>query len=209
MAGVVCLPFGNVVALGVRCVLGQPRAGAVRGVVRPVGGVWRYRGQRGWLAGWIGWAMDQNRHSGRSAAQTRNPCPVERDWIPAVAGMTIWLGGLCQRSGVGWLARLVWRWIKTVIPGGAERKPGIHTLLQETGLPPPLSRGQALRELCLEGMLSVSCSAVRGSIQCCLCCFGPGHHHPIWSAQSFPRQDALPVHSHKHRHLPSRHWQPG
>ncbi len=102
MAGVVCLPFGNVVALGVRCVLGQPRAGAVRGVVRPVGGVWRYRGQRGWLAGWIGWAMDQNRHSGRSAAQTRNPCPVERDWIPAVAGMTIWLGVLCQRSGVGW-----------------------------------------------------------------------------------------------------------
>ncbi|WP_417834938.1 hypothetical protein, partial [Thalassospira xiamenensis] len=62
-------------------------------------------GRGGWLAGWIGLAMDQNRHSGRSAAQTRNPCPVERDWIPAVAGMTIWLGMLCQRSGVGW-----WEW---------------------------------------------------------------------------------------------------
>jgi hypothetical protein len=72
MAGFVCLPFGNAVALGVRCVLGQPRASVVRGnVVRPVGGVWRCRGQRGWLAGGIGLAIDQNRHSGRNEAQRR------------------------------------------------------------------------------------------------------------------------------------------
>jgi hypothetical protein len=41
--------------------------------------------------------MDQNRHSGRSGAQTRNSYPIERDWIPAVVGMMIWLGMLCQQ----------------------------------------------------------------------------------------------------------------
>jgi len=35
-----------------------------------------------------------------------------------------------------WLAGLVWRWIKTVIPGEAQRRPGIHTPLKETGFPP-------------------------------------------------------------------------
>jgi hypothetical protein len=159
MAGFVCLPFGNVVALGVRCVLGQPRAGAVRGVVRPVGGVWRYRGQRGWLAGWIGLAIDQSRHSGRSAAQTRNPCPVERDWIPAVAGMTIWLGGLCQRSGVGWLAGLALAIDHNRHSGRGRAQTRNPCPVAGDGIAAPLSRGQALRELCLEGMLSVSCSA--------------------------------------------------
>ncbi|KEO58248.1 hypothetical protein SMB34_14365 [Thalassospira permensis NBRC 106175] len=40
--------------------------------------------------------MDQNRHFGQSGAQTRNPYPIETDWIPAVVGMMIWLGMLCQ-----------------------------------------------------------------------------------------------------------------
>ena len=54
-----CMPCGNVVAVwgevrfgsteGGGCLFGA--AGAVWGVVRPVGGVWQCRGQRGWLAG--------------------------------------------------------------------------------------------------------------------------------------------------------------
>ena len=48
----------------------------------PVGGVWRCKGQRGWL-GWIGLLVDQ-----------------------------------------------------IVIPGEAQRRPGIHALLKEAGLPP-------------------------------------------------------------------------
>ncbi len=32
------------------------------------------------------------------AAQTRNPCPVGRGWIPTVAGMTIRSGVPCQRA---------------------------------------------------------------------------------------------------------------
>lgn len=47
---------------------------------------------------WIGLSVDQNRHSGRSEGQTRNPCPVERGWIPAVAGMTIRSEVPCQRA---------------------------------------------------------------------------------------------------------------
>ncbi|HBN51172.1 MAG TPA: hypothetical protein DD465_18810, partial [Thalassospira sp.] len=38
--------------------------------------------------------------------------------------------------GVGWLAGLVWRLTKTVIPGEAQRRPGIHAPLKETGFPP-------------------------------------------------------------------------
>ena len=94
-----CCPWGEVRFGSTKsggCLFGV--SWSVRGVVRLVGGVWRCRGQRGWLAGWIGLAMDQSRHSGRSAAQTRNPCPVERDWIPAVAGMMIWSGMFCPQS---------------------------------------------------------------------------------------------------------------
>ena len=91
MAGFVCLPCGNVVALGVRCVLGQPRAADACSGQRGPSGVW----------------------SVRSVAF-----------------------GDAGGSGVGWLAGLVWRWIKTVIPGEAQRRPGIHTRLEETGFPP-------------------------------------------------------------------------
>jgi hypothetical protein len=165
MARFVCLPFGNAVALGVRCVLGQPRASVVRGSGgRPGRGPssrWRLAmpGAAG-LVGWRDWlAIDQNRHSGRSAAQTRNPCPVERDWIPAVAGMTIWLGGLCQRSGVGWLAGLALAIDHNRHSGRGRAQTRNPCPVAGDGIAAPLSRGQALRELCLEGMLSVSCSA--------------------------------------------------
>lgn len=46
------------------------------------------------------------------AAPTRNPCPVERGWIPAVAGMTIRSGVPCQRSE----ARLAGRSYRGVFP---------------------------------------------------------------------------------------------
>ncbi|MBL4840727.1 MAG: hypothetical protein JKY47_07825 [Thalassospira sp.] len=63
MAGFVCLPFGNVVALGVRCVLGQPRASVVRGSGgrpgRGPSGRWRLAmpGAEG-LVGWRDWFGD-------------------------------------------------------------------------------------------------------------------------------------------------------
>ncbi len=102
----VCLPCDKAVARGVRCVLAQPRAtGVCPGSrfcpERGSSGRWRLSMQRAaglsWV-GWIGLSVDQNRHSRRSAAQPRNPCPVERGWIPAVAGMTIRSGVPCQRA---------------------------------------------------------------------------------------------------------------
>ena len=91
--------------------LGRGRSGAIRLSSVPFRSVlsvqptWSLafgdvEGPRG---GWIGVSMDQNRHSGQSRAQTRKPCAIERDWIPAFAGMTMRLGMtigsgvLCQR----------------------------------------------------------------------------------------------------------------
>ena len=93
----------------------------VRGGVRPFGDVWRCRGQRLGLAG-----LGRFARSGGL------------DWIGGGADGAF---GRTERSVIdgglwAWLARLVWRWIKTVIPGGAERSPGIHDPLKETGFPP-------------------------------------------------------------------------
>ena len=81
MAGFVCLPCGNVVALGVRCVLGAT------GSDECLFGVW---------------------------------------FVRLVA----------FGDAGGCVAELAWRLITIVIPGEAERSPGIHAPLKETGFPP-------------------------------------------------------------------------
>ncbi len=49
-----------------------------------------------------------------------------------------WRLAMQRAAGLGWvgLAGLVCRLIKIVIPGEAQRRPGIHALLKEAGFPP-------------------------------------------------------------------------
>jgi|GEM_PF-4940286 len=99
----VCLPCCNAVALGVRCVLAQPRATGVcprSGFCpeRGSSGRWHFVYAKGCGVGLVGVVCRLIKIVIPGAAPTRNPCPVERGWIPAVAGMTIRSGVPCQRS---------------------------------------------------------------------------------------------------------------